>query len=326
LTDSVQMTLAFVRETDSSWIMQDLKLLGRFAKVDDVRYGGVLRSSRIFKAVRNASCVVVWGAAGQAFSLATLFGILSGKRILVFVNGSEVSSRQSRARSSLRTSARFAASRSLLSHVDVMIFPSEFSREELESHTHPKMSEVLGHGVDTDFFTFSRGARDLVVTVSSSDSNRKGVDRFLELAKLLSHRRFALVGRACNDPSIAAACPRNVDLVGEVSREKLLSVYQGARYYCQLSRHEAFGVAVAESMSCGCIPVVSDVGALPSVVGDCGFVVQDGDPAKAARMIEASWSADSSLGERAAARIRTSFSLEKRAVRLRRMVSNAISD
>ena len=37
---------------------------------------------------------------------------------------------------------------------------------------------------------------------------------------------------------------------------------------------EAFGLAAAEAMACGAIPVVSDRGALPEVVGDNGFVAE----------------------------------------------------
>ena len=323
MNNSGRMTLAFVHETSSSWILQDLTLLRQFANVDDVAYEDVLQSFRIFKAVRKASCVVVWGAAGQAFSIATFFGILFRKRIVVLVNGSEVSSRQAQAHSTLRASTRFAASRLLLSHVDVIVFPSVFSRRELESHTRPKRAEVLRHGIDTEYFTLSQGVRNLIVTVCSSDITRKGVDRFLELAKLLPHQQFALVGRACYEPSIRSKCPLNVDLVGEVSRDEVLSVYHRARYYCQLSRHEGFGIALAESMSCGCIPVVSDAGALPSVVGECGFVVQNGEPSKAADIIEANWSSRSDLGRLAAARIRASFSLESRANQLNRIISEA---
>jgi glycosyltransferase involved in cell wall biosynthesis len=323
VNDSNNMKLAFVHETASSWMLQDLALLRRFAEVDDVSYHGVLHSSRVLKAVRKASCVVVWGAAGQAFSIAVFFGILFRRRVIVFVNGSEVSSRQTWAYSTLRASARFAASRLLLSHVDVMVFPSKFSKLELESHTRPKRSEVLSHGVDTKYFTFSRGERNLIVTVCSSDSIRKGVDRFLELAKLLPSRQFALVGRACNEPSTRSRCPPNVELVGEVSRDKILSVYHKAMYYCQLSRHEAFGIAMAESMSCGCVPVVSDAGALPSVVGDCGFVVRNGEPSKAAEIIEANWSRGHDMGRLAAERIRTSFSLETRINRLRRIIESS---
>ncbi len=319
-------SLAFVHETGASWIIQDLALLRRFTEVEDVAYKNVLHASRIFKAVHRASCVIVWGAAGQAFFIAVLLGILFRKHVIVLVNGSEVSPFQTRAYSNLRSSARFAVSRRLFSFADVIVLPSPFSQKELESQTRPRRTEILFHGVDTEYFAPSQDVKRLIVTVSSSDSTRKGVDRFIQLAKLLPHRQFALVGRACYEPSVRSNCPSNVELVGEVSRDGLLKVYRNTRYYCQLSRHEGFGVAVAEAMACGCVPVVSDSGALPWIVGDCGYIIRGGEPSKVAEALEANWNNERGLASLAAARVRANFSLMRRADQLRRIVSNTIGN
>jgi glycosyltransferase involved in cell wall biosynthesis len=53
----------------------------------------------------------------------------------------------------------------------------------------------------------------------------------------------------------------------------LLEKYHSASAYCQLSMDESFGVAVAESMSCGCIPIVSQVPSLEEVTGGNGYVI-----------------------------------------------------
>jgi glycosyltransferase involved in cell wall biosynthesis len=67
---------------------------------------------------------------------------------------------------------------------------------------------------------------------------------------------------------------------------EVVPLLQRARFYCQLSRREGFGVAVAEAMACKCVPMVSDSGALPEVVRQCGVIVPNDDPAKPARAIE----------------------------------------
>jgi len=40
---------------------------------------------------------------------------------------------------------------------------------------------------------------------------------------------------------------------------------------------ETFGVATAEAMSCGCVPVVSEVPSLREVTGETGYVVNRKD-------------------------------------------------
>jgi glycosyltransferase involved in cell wall biosynthesis len=49
---------------------------------------------------------------------------------------------------------------------------------------------------------------------------------------------------------------------------------------------EQFGRVAIEAMAAGSVPVVSDSGALPSVVGDAGIVTREGDPAALAGALE----------------------------------------
>ena len=62
-------------------------------------------------------------------------------------------------------------------------------------------------------------------------------------------------------------------LTGRLSDEELDDLLRRASAYVQASRHEGFGMGVAEAMLAGCIPVVTAAGALPEVVGDAGVVV-----------------------------------------------------
>jgi glycosyltransferase involved in cell wall biosynthesis len=128
------------------------------------------------------------------------------------------------------------------------------------------------------------------------------------------------VGEAALHPEIRGLFPRNVRVTGKVSKRHLLSYYQKASFYCQLSRHEGFGVAVAEAMACKCVPIVSDAGALPEVVGSCGLIVPEGDPSKAAIMIENYIGKMHDLANSARSRVAANFSVEKRASQLRRVI------
>jgi glycosyltransferase involved in cell wall biosynthesis len=57
----------------------------------------------------------------------------------------------------------------------------------------------------------------------------------------------------------------------------LMDKLRDVKVYCQLSYTESFGVTNLEAMACGCVPVVTDRGALPEVVGNTGVIVPYGD-------------------------------------------------
>ena len=59
--------------------------------------------------------------------------------------------------------------------------------------------------------------------------------------------------------------------------EDLAAYYAGAECLVLPSLHEGFGLPVLEAMACGCPVVVSNVTALPEVVGDSGLLVDPTD-------------------------------------------------
>ena len=73
-----------------------------------------------------------------------------------------------------------------------------------------------------------------------------------------------------------------MEFTGWLSDEELEDLYRRASVYVQASRHEGFGLAVAEAMLAGCVPVVMDVTAMPEVVGEAGVLVHSQDPADVA--------------------------------------------
>ncbi len=120
---------------------------------------------------------------------------------------------------------------------------------------------------------------NLVITVGLIDSERsfylKGIDSFIETAKLLPQIQFMIIGMSVEtQKSILQENPENLKIVGLVKHEDLVSYYKRAKVYCQLSRSESFGVAVVEAMSFGCIPVVTNVGGLPELIGKSGKIVK----------------------------------------------------
>ncbi|MBD0332307.1 MAG: glycosyltransferase family 4 protein, partial [Chitinophagaceae bacterium] len=68
-----------------------------------------------------------------------------------------------------------------------------------------------------------------------------------------------------------------IRLVGKVPHEALQSWYSSADFIVSGSHYEGSGIAVSEAMSCGCIPVVTDIISFRKMAGTCGLFYKPGD-------------------------------------------------
>jgi glycosyltransferase involved in cell wall biosynthesis len=71
----------------------------------------------------------------------------------------------------------------------------------------------------------------------------------------------------------------NIILIGKVPNNDLLYWYNSADFIISGSHYEGSGTAIAEAMSCGCIPVVTDIFSFRMITdnGKCGFLYKAGD-------------------------------------------------
>jgi len=121
--------------------------------------------------------------------------------------------------------------------------------------------------------------RKKVLTVARIDSERtyliKGIDTFVETARLLPDITFVIAGFDKKHlRHLASGFPDNVTILDGLPHDDLPDWYRQTRIYCQLSRSESFGIALAEAMLYGCIPIVTREGGMPEVVENNGYVVQ----------------------------------------------------
>jgi glycosyltransferase involved in cell wall biosynthesis len=78
---------------------------------------------------------------------------------------------------------------------------------------------------------------------------------------------------------------------------------------------ETFGVATAEAMSCGCIPIVSQVPSLEEVTGGTGYIVSRNNISEITNAISASFSADTNMRKKCSNYVKK-FDIENRAQKL----------
>lgn len=159
---------------------------------------------------------------------------------------------------------------------------------------------VIPHGFDPKVWFPSDARKEIdVVTVASSLGDErirrlKGVDRLLSVAADCPELQFLIIG--WDGPSHPDH-QSNVKVLPRVANEQLPEIFRKTRCYAQLSLSEGFGCALVEAMCCGCVPVVSRVGAMPGIIGGHGRAVDlesHADLAKALRWacdgpIQRSW-------------------------------------
>jgi glycosyltransferase involved in cell wall biosynthesis len=188
---------------------------------------------------------------------------------------------------------------------------------------------VIYPGVDCERFAPGAERKRLVVTVGTvgrSTWRLKGLDVFAACSRLLPDVRFAVIG-PCPDADVAQALREaggpNLTLVGALAAEGVARWFRDATVYAQLSARESFGLALAEAMSAGCVPVATAAGFMPEVVGDTGFLVEYGNAPAAAEAITQALASDE--GPRARLRVRSLYPVERRTRELRESIERLLT-
>jgi glycosyltransferase involved in cell wall biosynthesis len=256
----------------------DRDLLAERHEMEEYAQPGVVpRPLEVVRKVRRADVLVVWFASWHAF-LPLLVARVVRTPSLLIVGGFDTASMPEIGYGFQQGGIRRLLARACMRLATRLMTNSEYSREELR-RTAGFEATVVHHGVPDPFGSLPEGPRErLAVTVSNVARialERKGLRRFVEAGAHLPDVELLLVGAWTDDAAdeLRALASPNVRLTGRLSDEELDDVLRRASVYVQASRHEGFGMGVAEAMLAGCVPVVTDAGALPEVVGDAGVVV-----------------------------------------------------
>lgn len=141
---------------------------------------------------------------------------------------------------------------------------------------------VIFNGVDTSHFKPAENIirrKNSFLTICASIDRRnyflKGIDLFLAVAEHFPDFEFTIIGKIA--PDLKLLKPGNVSMIGYIPGDQLPLKMSEYSFYCQLSMSEGFGLALAEAMSCGCVPIVSQVGILDFIAGDSGYVLSKRD-------------------------------------------------
>ncbi len=316
--------ILFVHPTMSAFIQADLDLLKKHfdVRVVDIgskkkSLGGMLGAMwELFLGVLWSDITYSWFAETHA-KWQVRCSRLFGKPSIVVVGGYEVAKLPEIGYGSLLNPAKAKMVKYILTRADRILPVDESLKDSGMKNlgVDGKNMQVVPTGYDDQRFSPSGVKEELVLTVAVyNDWQRaqvKGLDTFVKAAELLPRVKFMIVGGSGEGADkLRGTAGSNVEVVGPVSQEEIIRLYQRAKVYCQLSRQEGLPNAVCESMLCECVPVGSRIPGIERAVGDTGFLVPVGDHQAAADAIRKALV--SNKGKEARNRVRELFSLERR--------------
>ena len=180
-------------------------------------------------------------------------------------------------------------------------------------------------GYDPAVWTPGTGKEEMVLTVAACHDRwrmkKKGIDKLFDAARAMPAVRFRLIGvHEQLMPEIRPTIPGNVEVIPYASQLQLLRHYQRAKVYCQPSYTEGLPNSLCEAMLCGCIPVGTIAGGIPTAIDDVGYLVGYADQAGLVEALRQALAAPEKDGLRARERVVREFTLQKRRESLYRVI------
>ena len=189
--------------------------------------------------------------------------------------------------------------------------------------------EIMSFGFDPEKWnTSSEKMPNSFITVAAGLGNAyrmklKGVDLIMEAAKSFPQAHFTIIGFP-KDYKLPAEYS-NITVYSFVSNEQLKDIYNKHEFYIQVSMSEGFPNAICEAMTCGCIPIGSNVGGIPDIIGDSGFILQRRDIGKFQEILNSAIQSDKkTLSQKARQRILTNYPKDLREKQLLSLLNKFI--
>ncbi len=326
MTDN-RIRICFIYISLSKFVKDDLEILNRHFDVVPVQWRGKRDVLKILKAVLKSDITFSWFVGDHSLT-GVLFSKIFGKKSIIVTGGNDIIKIPE---ISINEDMKGKITKKVVfSFTDAIITFSMDGKKAVEKFNFNKYLDVVYLGIDTKKFIPRGEKENIAFTVGGGTEKnviRKGIPIFVDAAKYSQEIKFIHAGKLPKQitESLKKRAAPNVLFLGFLSEEELIRNYQRAKVYVQVSRHEGFGLSMAEAMACGCIPVVTHEGAIPEVVGDAGFYVDRCDAETVAREIAMAMNSPKECQRRSRERIEKYFSMEKRERKLVKLIEGIIS-
>jgi len=321
--------VVFIHNALRTFVRIDRDLLSEVHEVTEINFSwGAGPLMRVLKEIAKCEVVFGWFASHHTF-LPAILGKLLGKKVVICASDYDLANESEWDYGSMRGGMRKFVNNSIFQLANAVIVPSVYSKSLALNNTilkrNPDKIKIVPHSLPFQSKPGTQKEQSVLTIGFVNDETlwRKGIGTFVEMAKHIPGIPCNVVGKleVSNRQNFVSRANPNVIFHGflpDHDRDRLLA---RAGAYAQLSYIEGFGLALAEAMLHECVPVVTDRGALPEVVGDCGIYVPYNDPKAAAEGVRKALG-QRDLGKRARERILDLFPLEKRKQAILQLLSN----
>ena len=324
--------LLYVHSRKARFVAIDREILAERFEIEDLYQPGRLPNPlKVIGGVLRADVVFGWFASWHTFFPITLAWLLRKPSVQI-VGGFDTANMPEIGYGYQQGGLRRWASRWIMRRAGRLLTYSDYNRSEIARNTPiPADRVTVVHLGVPDPFEEGPGEKErLAITVGAIDRGtlvQKGQLAFVRAAGELPDVRFAVAGNWLDDAvdALRAAAPANVEFTGWLSDDDLRALYTRAAVYVQASRHEGFGLAVAEAMLAGCVPVVVNVTAMPEVVGDAGVLIDSQSPDEVARGVRRALELGPEAAAAARERILTNFPMKSRRDGILGVVEDALA-
>lgn len=322
----------FLHNYPMPFVLKDLEILSSAFRVREFHFRGLLDVPRLLREVRKSSMTFSWFGGFHSFWM-VLFSRLLGKPSLVVAGGYDVASYPEIRYGAMRGGPRKWMGKATFGLAQSILSVSPFNYSEILENVGVSREKVRMIPLGIEPVPLPQGGlkkKRQVTTVGvlkRGNLKRKGLLTFVEAARFLPKVPFFVIGKDHDGTLdyLRSIAPSNVEFLGYLSEEEKDRFLWESKVYAQVSYHEAFGVAVAEAMLRGSIPVVTRRAALTFLVGDSGIYVENQAPDKVARAIKDALESPDELGLSARERILRNFTLGRRKKALLQEVSTLLN-
>lgn len=311
----------------SSFVKKDVLILSTFYPVNKFQY---ITSKKLFRNMMSQFLLMlkiiprliktftffIWFADYHSF-LPVLFSRVFGKTSIIVLGGYDVTYVPELNYGSFSNPIRrFCTAYSLKNaHYLLAVDPSLIAEARTRVKTIKGEYRYVPTSFDSKQWYRTMDKENLILTVGLCDSFQrlklKGIDIFIEIAKLLPQYNFLVIGLKENMVR-RLELPPNLHSRDHVSFIELRDYYSKCKVYAQLSVREGLPSVVCEAMLCECIPVGTGVNGIPTAIGEFGYIMQDRNAQEGAKLIKKAMESPASVGENARKRIMTLFNTARR--------------